>query len=75
MDRTAAALGLDETHAAPARDVLRRFGNMSSATVLFVLREILDGAAKPGERVTAMAFGPGLTAETALMTVSPTVPA
>jgi predicted naringenin-chalcone synthase len=42
--------------------VLRDYGNMSSASVLFVLREIMEcGAAGPG---CAMAFGPGLAVET-----------
>lgn len=43
---------------------------MSSATVLFVMRNILDQASSvDGDRVAAMAFGPGLTVESALMTV------
>ena len=43
---------------------------MSSATVMFVLQKILR-AATPGaqEAVCSMAFGPGLTVETALLTV------
>jgi alpha-pyrone synthase len=46
-----------------SRDVLRNFGNMSSATLVFVLQRILRDAASTGEGV-AMAFGPGLTVET-----------
>ena len=43
---------------------------MSSATVLFVLQRILEGdAAQDGDRIAAMAFGPGLTVESALLTV------
>jgi predicted naringenin-chalcone synthase len=43
---------------------------MSSATILFVMKAILDGpATADGERVCAMAFGPGLTVESGLMTV------
>ena len=50
--------------------MLRENGNMSSATVLFVLKRILEvEGASAGDRVSAMAFGPGLTAESALMTV------
>ncbi|BDZ64485.1 type III polyketide synthase [Agromyces mangrovi Wang et al. 2018] len=70
VDKVGAKLALDEAQLVPARETLRDFGNMSSATVLFVLRNILDGAsAADGDRVAAMAFGPGLTVETALMTV------
>ena len=55
----------------PSRETLRNYGNMSSATVLFVLKAILDApATDDGERVCAMAFGPGLTVESGLMTVT-----
>jgi predicted naringenin-chalcone synthase len=42
---------------------------MSSATILFVLKALMADA-KPGERGCAMAFGPGLTAETLLFTAA-----
>jgi predicted naringenin-chalcone synthase len=45
-----------------SRGVLKDFGNMSSATLMFVLQRILNGAA-PGPGL-AMAFGPGLACET-----------
>jgi predicted naringenin-chalcone synthase len=48
-----------------ARSVLERFGNMSSATVMFVLDDLMRSA-QPGERGCAISFGPGLTAETML---------
>lgn len=48
-----------------SRDVLRRYGNMSSATVMFVLKALMDSAT-PGARGLAMSFGPGLVAETML---------
>jgi predicted naringenin-chalcone synthase len=46
-----------------SRDVLREYGNMSSATLMFVLEKILldPDARGPG---MAMAFGPGLSVET-----------
>ncbi|MGO2746005.1 type III polyketide synthase [Microbacterium sp.] len=70
LDQVEERLSLSEQQLHPAREVLRQYGNMSSATVLFVLRRILEEeGARDGERVAAMAFGPGLTAETALMTV------
>ena len=75
LDRVQHRLELEDTQLAPARRVLRDYGNMSSATVLFVLKDILDGsgptADAAGERVCSMAFGPGLTVETALMTLVP----
>jgi alpha-pyrone synthase len=43
--------------------VLSRFGNMSSATVMFVLERMMEQA-KSGQHGCAMAFGPGLIAET-----------
>jgi predicted naringenin-chalcone synthase len=48
-----------------SRDVLMRYGNMSSATVMFVLQQAMSSA-QPGQQGCAMSFGPGLTAETML---------
>ncbi len=67
LDKVEKGLGLGEYALAPSRRVLRDYGNMSSATVLFVLQEILHEA-KRGERVCAVAFGPGLTVESGLLT-------
>ncbi|TFD58994.1 type III polyketide synthase [Cryobacterium suzukii] len=70
LDKTEAKLELRADQLNPSRETLRTNGNMSSATILFVMKSILDGAATAdGERVCAMAFGPGLTVESALMTV------
>ncbi|WP_353829339.1 type III polyketide synthase [Agromyces sp. SYSU T0242] len=70
LDKVESRLALTEAQLEPARETLRDYGNMSSATVLFVLRNILDrAAAVDGDRVAAMAFGPGLTVESGLMTV------
>lgn len=46
-----------------SRGVLRDFGNMSSATLMFVLSRIMQGA-RPSSSGLGMAFGPGLVAET-----------
>lgn len=48
-----------------SRCILNRFGNMSSATVMFVLEQLM-AAAQPGQTGCAMSFGPGVTAETML---------
>ena len=57
---------LDETQTGPSRTVLRDYGNMSSATILFVLaqmkQELREKKAAHEEGV-AVAFGPGLTCE------------
>lgn len=44
--------------------VLADYGNMSSATILFVLKEIIDSAGDGPKNVFGVAFGPGLTMET-----------
>jgi len=46
-----------------SRQVLSSFGNMSSASVMFVLERLMRQA-ESGQRGCAMAFGPGMTAET-----------
>ena len=52
----------------PSWDVLREYGNLSSATVLFVLDEVLRRQAPPtGSYGLLAAFGPGFSAELSLM--------
>ena len=69
LDRVEAGLGLAPDALAASRGVLRDFGNMSSATILFILAALLgDDAVGDGARVAGLAFGPGLTVESALMT-------
>jgi predicted naringenin-chalcone synthase len=63
LDAVQVGLGLPEAALAPSRAVLAAQGNMSSATVMFVLAGMLRNAA-PGQRGLAMAFGPGMVAET-----------
>ena len=49
-----------------SRGVLKDFGNMSSATLMFVLQRIMAAVGGPVERASrgfAVAFGPGLAAE------------
>ncbi|MGE5189229.1 MAG: 3-oxoacyl-[acyl-carrier-protein] synthase III C-terminal domain-containing protein, partial [Gemmatimonadota bacterium] len=68
IDQVQASLALRPEQVGASREVLRDYGNMSSATILFVLREILHRPS-PGtvDNVCAMAFGPGLTVEMALL--------
>jgi predicted naringenin-chalcone synthase len=46
-----------------SREILREYGNMSSATLMFVLNRILGDRDARGSGI-AMAFGPGLSVET-----------
>ena len=50
----------------PAYEVLGNFGNMSSPTILFVLKKILDQKTSD-KTVLSFAFGPGLTMESLLL--------
>ncbi len=65
LDAVESAFRLPLNALAASRRVLRDFGNMSSATVLFVLKSLLEEN-RAGARGCAMSFGPGLTAETML---------
>jgi predicted naringenin-chalcone synthase len=48
-------------------DVLREYGNMSSPTILFVLKHMLEDLNGHDEKIFAAAFGPGLTMETLIL--------
>jgi predicted naringenin-chalcone synthase len=63
LDAVQGALELPPEALADSRAVLREFGNMSSATILFVLDRIMR-TARRGASGIAMGFGPGLVAET-----------
>jgi predicted naringenin-chalcone synthase len=65
LDAVERGLALPPDALSASRNILERFGNMSSATVMFVLEELMRRA-QPGELGCAMSFGPGLTAETML---------
>ena len=61
LDAVEHALGLDAQALAASREVLTDYGNMSSATLMFVLARLLAGP--PVRHGVALAFGPGLAAE------------
>jgi alkylresorcinol/alkylpyrone synthase len=63
-----AELELDRSDTEISWDVLRRFGNLSSASVLFILQETLARREmRSGSYGLLMAFGPGFTAEMILL--------
>lgn len=61
------ALGLTEEQMAPTRKVLADYGNMSSPTVLFILKHLMDCGIKPGEKVLMTAYGAGMSAYACLL--------
>lgn len=71
VEKALEVIGLPPEAAEDSFAVLRDYGNMSSATILFVLKRVLDrhlAAGAPGVGYdVAMAFGPGLTIEGALL--------
>jgi predicted naringenin-chalcone synthase len=72
LDKVEKALGLAPDALAIPRTVLRQYGNMSSATILFVLKEFLREPSRPEKSpVCAMAFGPGLTIELGILHALP----
>lgn len=68
LDKLEASTSIPEGSSGLSRSVLSRYGNMSSATILFVLKELLDQpSGKPEKKTLAMAFGPGLSLESSLL--------
>lgn len=49
------------------KEVLRLYGNMSSATVLYVLEQIINKKPKKGEKGLMLSFGPGFSAQRVLL--------
>lgn len=61
------SLGLEEEALKYPRDILKNYGNMSSASVLFVLRENLSDPGEPGTYGLVTALGPGFSSELVLV--------
>ncbi|NJK84662.1 MAG: hypothetical protein HC906_00410 [Bacteroidales bacterium] len=61
-------LDLNDNQIIHSYTILKEFGNMSSATILFVLKEILNNGIKPGEKIIAVGFGPGISVDISLLT-------
>jgi len=68
LDRAQRELGFSDADLAAPRAVLKEYGNLSSATVLFVLREVLAHTPpRAGDWGLMAALGPGFAAEGALL--------
>jgi alpha-pyrone synthase len=68
-------LGIEPHENRFAYEVLRKYGNMSSATVLFVLKEIRNHLLPESGagNILSCAFGPGLTLESMILEIIPAV--
>jgi predicted naringenin-chalcone synthase len=68
LDAIAARLEVSESQIAASRRVLFEHGNMSSATLPHVWRDLLEDKAVPlGSLISTVAFGPGLTCAGAVL--------
>ncbi|RMD95912.1 MAG: type III polyketide synthase [Calditrichaeota bacterium] len=64
IDAYQQSLGLREEQIRSMKEVLRNYGNMSSATVYFVLQDFLNSPDyRPGARILSTALGPGFSSE------------
>jgi len=66
LETVGAALEVTPAQLQPSRDILRDYGNCSSATLPLILEHVRNGMTEPGPLV-ALAFGPGLTLYAALL--------
>lgn len=60
-------LGLQKGDLSASFNTLRDYGNMSSPTILFVLKEIMENLERSKEKIFVAAFGPGITLETLIL--------
>jgi len=67
IDAYETALSLPAGSLGPERDILRRHGNMSGPTVLFVLKEVLKTPPESGTHGLVLGLGPGFCAEAAVL--------
>ncbi|HEY2343642.1 MAG TPA: 3-oxoacyl-[acyl-carrier-protein] synthase III C-terminal domain-containing protein, partial [Chthoniobacteraceae bacterium] len=68
LDAVQNVLHLPDESLRPSREVLRQYGNMSSATIMFVLRDLLlEGGPGPG---CAVGFGPGMAVESMTFSIA-----
>jgi predicted naringenin-chalcone synthase len=68
IDRLQEGVGLSDHQVRHTRAIYRDFGNLSSATVMFVLERVArEARPEPGDIGLLMAMGPGFTIESALL--------
>lgn len=69
LDKIEKSQELEPELLSASRNTLANYGNMSSATVLFVLKKLLDDSPQSKQKILSVAFGPGLTIESGLLSV------
>ena len=69
LEATEAALSITAEANRFGYQTLREYGNMSSATILFVLQKILNSSLQGDKNILSFAFGPGLTVESMILKV------
>ncbi len=71
LEGIAKGLSLKEGDLKASYEVLKHYGNMSSPTILFVLKEMWESLLNDSKaHIFGIAFGPGLTMESLIMTVT-----
>lgn len=66
LNKVEQVMGISKEQNSYSHEILRNFGNMSSASILFVLEAVLKDSIVKGDMLV-MGFGPGLTLETLLV--------
>lgn len=70
LDALQNGLELNDSEMIASREVLKKYGNLSSVSILFVLKNIIDSRQlQKDDYCCAVAFGPGLTMEVVLFKV------
>lgn len=69
LDKIEQGLSLSSEKTASSRKILNDYGNMSSVSIFFVLKDILDNKVS-SNKILAMAFGPGLVIESGFMSLN-----
>ncbi|MCC6286271.1 MAG: type III polyketide synthase [Chitinophagaceae bacterium] len=68
LEAVSNSLQIDSNSLSNSYNVLENFGNMSSPTILFVLKEMMkNNRSKTNKKIFGAAFGPGLTMETFIL--------
>lgn len=70
LEAVESALNIPKKSLTHSYEILKNYGNMSSPTILYVLKDIMDkDRPATGEHIFAAGFGPGLIIETAVLEV------